>query len=117
MFNYYMNVIIKPRTKLDIPNIAVSIELAFKNYEKVIFIFDLTETSIFNFQSLMRILPLLKRFDKEIETKLEKSYIILKEAWKKNLLLLFFSYYEPKKPVEFTKEIPQNQGFNSSVLL
>ena len=42
MFNYYMNVIIKPRTEIDLPNIEDAIRLAFDNNEKIIFIFDLT---------------------------------------------------------------------------
>ena len=117
MFNYYMNVIIKPRTEIDLPSIEDSTGLAFSEQDKIIFIFDLTETTVFNFQSLLKILPLLKKFEGDIQSKLEKSYIILRQHWKKALLIMFFSYYKPKKPVEFIKELPQNHGFNSNVLL
>ena len=112
-----MNVIIKPRTEIDLPNIEDLIRLAFDNNEKIIFIFDLTETTVFNFQSLLKILPLLKKFECDIQEKLEKSYIIIRQKWKKALLMMFFSYYKPKKPVEFIKDQTQNQGFNSNVLV
>ena len=112
-----MNVIIKPRTEIDLPNIEDAIRLAFNNNEKIIFIFDLTETTVFNFQSLLKILPLLKKFESDIQEKLEKSYIIIRQKWKKALLMMFFSYYKPKKPVEFVKDQTQNQGFNSNVLV
>ena len=117
MFNYYMNIIIKPKNELDLPQIANCIQNAFKIHNKIIFIFDLTETNVFNIHSLMRILPLLKKFERDIELKLQKSYIIVKQNWKKRLLLLFFSYYKPKKPVEFYDELPQNHGLSSNVLL
>ena len=65
----------------------------------------------------MKILPLLKKFEKDIEVKLEKSFIVVQRQWKKALLMLFFSYYKPKKPVEFINDYIQNQGFNSNVLL
>ena len=117
MFNYYMNIVIKPRTEIDLPSVENSIRLAFNQYDKIIFTFDLTETTVFNFQCLLKILPLLKKFEDDIELKLEKSFIILNHPWKKALLVLFFSFYKPKKPVEFIKREAQNQGFNSKVLL
>ena len=112
-----MNIIIKPRKEIDLPSIEDSIRLAFAEHEKIIFTFDLTETTVFNFQSLLKILPLLKKFENDIQEKLEKSYIILRQQWKKALLIMFFSYYQPKKPVVFIKNQTQNQGFNSNVLL
>ena len=117
MFNYYMNVIIKPRTEIDLPSVENSIQMAFSQHDKIVFIFDLTETTVFNFQCLLKILPLLKKFEADIEQKLEKSYIILRQKWKKALLMMFFSYYKHKKPVEFINQYNQNQGFNSKVLL
>ena len=87
-----MNIIIKPRKEIDLPSIEDSIRLAFAEHEKIIFTFDIQE-------------------------KLEKSYIILRQQWKKALLIMFFSYYQPKKPVVFIKNQTQNQGFNSNVLL
>ena len=117
MFNYYMNIVIKPRTEIDLPNVETCIKTAFDNYDKIIFTFDLTETSVFNFQCLMKILPLLKNFEKDIEEKLQKSFIVVQKQWKKTLLMLFFAYYKPKKPVEFIDNYTQNHGFNSNVLL
>ena len=40
MFNYYMNIVIKPRTEIDLPNVENCIKTAFINYDKIIFTFD-----------------------------------------------------------------------------
>jgi hypothetical protein len=96
-----MNIIIKPNTEIDISKVETTIQHAFNNYDKIIFVFDITETTVFNIGALMKLLPLLQKYDKEIDEKLVKSYIILNESWKKMILLVFFSIYKPKKPFEF----------------
>ena len=102
-----MNIIIKPDEEINISKVENIIQNAFNNHDKIIFIFDLTETTVFNIGALMKILPLLQKYDKEIDQKLEKSYIILNESWKKMLLLIFFTMYKPKKPFEF--KLPANR--------
>jgi len=108
-----MNIIIKPDMEIDISNVETTIQNAFNNYDKIIFIFDITEMTVFDIGALMEILPLLQKYDKEIDEKLVKSYIILKKSWKKMILLIFFSIYKPKKPFEFKD---QNHGLSSNVL-
>mgnify|MGYP001158668848 CR=1 FL=1 len=98
-----MNIIIKPNKEINISEIDATLQKAFNDHDKIIFVFDLTETTIFNINVLVKILPLLKKYDKEIEEKLEKSYIILEQSWKKMILLVFFTIHKPKKPFEIKR--------------
>ena len=96
-----MNVIIKPKVEKDLERIENEMAAAFASYDKIFFIFDLTETTVFNLRTLYKIVPILKKFENEVDQKLEKTYIILDTSWKKTILMTFFYYYKPRKPVEF----------------
>ena len=112
-----MNVIIKPKVEKDLERIEQEMANAFESHDKFFFTFDLTETSIFDIKTLCKILPILKKYQKEVDEKLEKTYIILDTSWKKTILMTFFYYYKPRKPVEFIKHTQlQNHGLSSNVL-
>ena len=98
-----MNVIIKPRTEIDLPSVENSIQMAFSQHDKIVFIFDLTETTVFNFQCLLKILPLLKKFETDIEQKLEKSYIPFEE-----LLEELKINYENIEQISYSNQISSN---------
>ena len=91
---------IKLNDNFNIHTINNEIKYAFNNNENVIFIFDIVSLGILNWSLLLSILPLLKRYKKEIKLKLVKSIIVAPHKWQHSLLKTFFSLYKPTKPFQ-----------------
>jgi len=107
-------VIIKLDDTFDVKTIDKVLRKTFDTHKNIIFIFDIVSATILDWRLLLSILPLLRRYNKEIESKLDKSIIIAPYKWQHWLLSAFFSVYTPIKPYEI---INQNHGLSSSVLL
>ena len=61
--------------------------MAFSQHDKIVFIFDLTETTVFNFQCLLKnTYPFLKKFESDIRAKIRKKLYYSKTKMEKGII-------------------------------
>ena len=93
-------IVIKLDHSFDLCTIDTKLRNIFDTHNNIIFVFDIISATILDWRLLLSILPLLRRYNKEIEEKLEKSIIVAPYQWQHLLLQVFFSLYRPIKPYE-----------------
>ena len=63
-------------------------------------IFDIINANILDWRLLLSIIPLLKKYNREIIESLTKSIIVAPYKWQHLILNAFFFIYPPIKPYE-----------------
>ena len=98
-------IVIKLDDKFDINMIDRELRTIFDTCYDITFIFDIIDANILELHLLLSIIPLLKKYKKEIREKLTKSIIVAPYKWQRTLLNVFFFIYVPIKPYEVVQSI------------
>ena len=79
---------------------------AYKNYDKIVCIYDLTNSQEISLSSLLKdALPIIEKYEEESIKKLEKNIIIAPHTWQKIIVKALLRVGKVRKPYEIYDEI------------
>lgn len=105
-----MEIYCKILNKNSINEIDNILEESYKNHDKLIFIFDLTEyENKINLRLLLKLKPVIEKHENEGEKKIEKIYIIIPKKGPKKIINFFLKMIKAEKPIEILESWPKNQ--------
>tara|TARA_B110000046_G_scaffold162805_1_gene177348 strand:- start:16349 stop:16657 length:309 start_codon:yes stop_codon:yes gene_type:complete len=92
--------IIKLDNTFNLHDVDIELKRIFETNTDIIFVFDIINANILDWRLLLSIIPMLKKYNREIIESLTKSIIVAPYKWQHLILNAFFFIYPPIKPYE-----------------